>query len=131
VIWPNCGFQANYDKIELQNIVMTSFQWSHHHQVTEKRHQNNVTIFFQFLATQVTVVFATFQLRLFPYNTPETKLNLPFTAFPCSSYVFVISILIYLYIYPISDAVLNVLVRRVLDEVSEHSIYDSAHFKKI
>jgi len=39
-------FKADYDKIELQNIVMTSFKWHHHHYVTEKRQQNNVTIFF-------------------------------------------------------------------------------------
>jgi len=45
-------FEADYDEIELQNIVMTSFQWHHHlqnivmtsfqwhhhHYVTEKRH---------------------------------------------------------------------------------------------
>jgi len=41
-------FEADYDKIELQNIVMASFQWCHHHYVTEKRHQNNVSNFFQF-----------------------------------------------------------------------------------
>jgi len=46
VIWPNSGFEADYDKIELQNIVMTSFQWRHHHYVTKKRHQNKVTKFF-------------------------------------------------------------------------------------
>jgi len=30
-------FEADYDKIELQNIVMTSFhfQWCHHHYVTK------------------------------------------------------------------------------------------------
>jgi len=39
-------FKADYDKIELQNIVMTSFQWRHHHYVTKKRHQNNVTKIF-------------------------------------------------------------------------------------
>jgi len=33
-------FEADYDEIELQNIVMTSF--------TKKRHQNKVTKFFQF-----------------------------------------------------------------------------------
>jgi len=38
--------QADYDEIELQNIVMTSFQWRHHHYVTEKRYQNKVTKFF-------------------------------------------------------------------------------------
>jgi len=26
-------FEADYDKIELQNIVMMSFQWCHHHYV--------------------------------------------------------------------------------------------------
>jgi len=39
-------FEADYDKIKIQNIAniaMTSFQWRHHHYVTEKRHQNNVT----------------------------------------------------------------------------------------
>jgi len=41
-------FEADYDEIELQNIVMTSFPWRHHHYVTKKRHQNNVTNFFQF-----------------------------------------------------------------------------------
>jgi len=40
-------FEANYDEIELQNIVMTSVQWPQHHSVTEKRHLNNGTIFFQ------------------------------------------------------------------------------------
>jgi len=39
-------FEADYDEIELQNIVMTLFQWRHHHFVTENRHQNNVTNFF-------------------------------------------------------------------------------------
>jgi len=24
-------FEADYDEMELQNIVMTSFQWHHHH----------------------------------------------------------------------------------------------------
>jgi len=38
-------FEADYDKIKLQNIVMTSFQWRHYY-VTEKRHQNNVTKIF-------------------------------------------------------------------------------------
>jgi len=32
-------FEADYDKIELQNIVMTSFQWRHHYYVTEKTSQ--------------------------------------------------------------------------------------------
>jgi len=36
-------FETDYDEIELQNIVMTSFQWCHHHYVTEKHHQDNVT----------------------------------------------------------------------------------------
>jgi len=36
-------FEADYDETELQNIVMTSFQWRHHNYVTNKRHQNNVT----------------------------------------------------------------------------------------
>jgi len=40
-------FEVDYDDIELQNIVMTSFQ-RRHHCVTEKRHQDNVTNFFQF-----------------------------------------------------------------------------------
>jgi len=31
-------FQADYDKIKVQKIVMTSFQWRHHHYITEKRH---------------------------------------------------------------------------------------------
>jgi len=39
-------FEADYDEIELQNIIMTSFQRRHHHDVTKKRHQTNVTIFF-------------------------------------------------------------------------------------
>jgi len=42
VIWPNSG----YDEIELQNIVMMSFQWHNHHYVTNKRHQNKVTKIF-------------------------------------------------------------------------------------
>jgi len=29
-------FEANHDEIELRNIVMTSFQWHHHHYVTKK-----------------------------------------------------------------------------------------------
>jgi len=37
-------FEADYDEIELQNIVMTSFQWQHHHYVTKIASQN----FFQF-----------------------------------------------------------------------------------
>jgi len=41
-------FEAGYNKIELQNIIMTSFQKCHHRYVTEKCHQNNGTIFFQF-----------------------------------------------------------------------------------
>jgi len=41
-------FEADYDEMELQNIVMTSFQWRHHRYVTESRHQNNVTKIFQF-----------------------------------------------------------------------------------
>jgi len=28
-------FEADYDKIEVQNIVMTSFQWRHHHYITK------------------------------------------------------------------------------------------------
>jgi len=28
-------FQADYDKIELQKVVMTSIQWSHRHYFTE------------------------------------------------------------------------------------------------
>jgi len=43
-------FEAGYDEIEFQNITMKSFQWRHHHCVTEKRHQNNVTNFFQIWA---------------------------------------------------------------------------------
>jgi len=31
-------FQADYDEIEVQKIVITSFQWCHHHYVTEKRY---------------------------------------------------------------------------------------------
>jgi len=34
-------------EIKLQNLVMESFQWRHHHYVTEKRHQNNVTKIFE------------------------------------------------------------------------------------
>jgi len=33
-------FETDYDEIEIQNIVMTSFQWRQHHYVTEKRHKN-------------------------------------------------------------------------------------------
>jgi len=38
-------FEVDYDEIELQDIVMTSspFRWRHHHYITEKRHQNNIT----------------------------------------------------------------------------------------
>jgi len=32
-------FEADYDEVELQNIVMTSFQWRYHHYVTEKHHK--------------------------------------------------------------------------------------------
>jgi len=32
-------FEADYDKIKLQNTVTTSFQWRYHHYVTEKRNQ--------------------------------------------------------------------------------------------
>jgi len=28
-------FEADYDEIELQNIVMTSFQWRHHYDLTK------------------------------------------------------------------------------------------------
>jgi len=42
-------FEADYDKIKLQNIVMTSFQWCHHHYITKKCHQNNVTKIFPIL----------------------------------------------------------------------------------
>jgi len=35
-------------KSNFKNAVMTSFQWRHHHYVTEKRHQNTATNFFQF-----------------------------------------------------------------------------------
>jgi len=31
-------FQTDYDEIELKKIVMTLFQWRHHHYVSEKRH---------------------------------------------------------------------------------------------
>jgi len=41
-------FEADYNEIELQNIAITLFQWRHRHYVIEKRHQNNVTNFFQF-----------------------------------------------------------------------------------
>jgi len=41
-------FEADYDEIELQNIVMTSFQWHRHHCFTEKHYQNHVTKIFQF-----------------------------------------------------------------------------------
>jgi len=40
VIWQNCVFQTDYDEIELQKIVMTSFQWRHHHYGSENRYQN-------------------------------------------------------------------------------------------
>jgi len=29
-------FEADYDKIKLQNIVMTSFQWCHHQETSPK-----------------------------------------------------------------------------------------------
>jgi len=50
-------------KSNFKKIVMTSFQWRHHHYITEKHHQYNVTNFFQFepfqskfLATPVNVM---------------------------------------------------------------------------
>jgi len=55
VTW--CGqivfFQADYDEIELQKnihdvILVTSSPLRHRKNVTEKRHQNNVTKFFHF-----------------------------------------------------------------------------------
>jgi len=39
-------FEADYNEIELQNIVMMTFLWRHHHYVTKKCHQNNVTKIF-------------------------------------------------------------------------------------
>jgi len=36
-------FEANYDEIKLQNIVMTSFQWRHHHY--EWSWVNNLMVF--------------------------------------------------------------------------------------
>jgi len=48
-------FEADYNEMELQNIVMTSFQWRHHHYVTEKRHKNNVTIFFPIWALPIKI----------------------------------------------------------------------------
>jgi len=52
-------FKADYDKIKLQNIVMTAIQEHYHHYVTEKLHQN----FFnlgpsqsKFLATPVHII---------------------------------------------------------------------------
>jgi len=44
-------FEVDYDEIKLQNIVMTSFQKRHHHYVTEKRHQSNVTKIFPIWAS--------------------------------------------------------------------------------
>jgi len=35
MIWQNGGFEADYNEIKLQNIVMMSFQWHHHHYVTK------------------------------------------------------------------------------------------------
>jgi len=43
-------FQTNFDEIELQKIVMTSFQWRHHPYVTKIRHQRYDTIFFSIFA---------------------------------------------------------------------------------
>jgi len=37
-------FEADYDEIKFQNIVMKSLPWCHHHYVTKKSLQN----FFQF-----------------------------------------------------------------------------------
>jgi len=39
-------FEADYDEIKLQNIVMTLFQWRYHHYVTKKCYKNNVTKIF-------------------------------------------------------------------------------------
>jgi len=33
-------FEADYDEIELQNVVMTSFPWRHRHYVTKITSQN-------------------------------------------------------------------------------------------
>jgi len=38
VIWSNCVF-SSYNEIELQKIATTSFQWRHHHYVTETASQ--------------------------------------------------------------------------------------------
>jgi len=35
-------------KSNFKNLIWTTFQWLHHHYVTEKRHQHSVTIFFLF-----------------------------------------------------------------------------------
>jgi len=40
--------QTDYEEIELQNLVVTSFQGRHHNYITEKRHQIKVTNFFPF-----------------------------------------------------------------------------------
>jgi len=41
-------FEADYDDIELQNIVMTSFQLRHHHYVTKNVTDVTLQFFFQF-----------------------------------------------------------------------------------
>jgi len=43
-------FEADYNEIKLQNIIVTSFQLRHHHYVTEKRHQSNFTNIFSNLS---------------------------------------------------------------------------------
>jgi len=46
-------FEADYDEIELENIVMTSFQWRHHH--SSSRNVTNITsqIFSNFISSQL------------------------------------------------------------------------------
>jgi len=37
-------FEADYEEIELQNTVMTSFQWRHHYSVTEKQWHHHYSV---------------------------------------------------------------------------------------
>jgi len=48
-------FQANFDKIELQKINYDVILVTYRHYITEKRHQNNFTIFFYFVPPPIKI----------------------------------------------------------------------------
>jgi len=62
-------FEADNDKIELQNILMTSFQWSHHHYVTKITSQK----LFQFAHLLPIKFLATPVLRLYLKSAWQAK----------------------------------------------------------